>query len=375
MVFGTSLAVMMMRIDLPAIPFLASVAAGSRDATDEPAGGVFLPWQGLADPAAAGEPPATQEPGILSGSAPLATAAVPTTGQAPAPPEIPAVAKARAAPPGQPEQGGLAEPGASGGEDTAAAVVPSGPQAAGRPDNPAAPGPNDGARGTHASARGRAAETVLLADTAGAARSPEYPAPPPGLPTVPATPGSGQAGSGPEPGVAPGNPQAMPTLDPAPQDLAVPNPVGSQPPDAPRPAAATGPPLAAPPAPPTPARQIAETIITAQDDRVEIRLDPPELGRVVITLLRDGEVMRVHLAADRPETLDLLRRNTPELAQELRLAGQDTAAFSFGRPSGGQPQPAAWPMDPQPTPPTTGGPGQTGPARLTGHPGQLDIRL
>ena len=65
------------------------------------------------------------------------------------------------------------------------------------------------------------------------------------------------------------------------------------------------------------------------DDRVEIRLDPPELGRVQIHLTRlDGGVQAVVLA-DRPETQDLLRRHAEALARELGQAGYDTVSLDF----------------------------------------------
>jgi flagellar hook-length control protein FliK len=61
-------------------------------------------------------------------------------------------------------------------------------------------------------------------------------------------------------------------------------------------------------------------------NRFEIRLDPPELGRVDVRLDvdRDGRVTS-RLVADRPETLDLLRRDAPELQRALQDAGLKTS--------------------------------------------------
>jgi hypothetical protein len=78
------------------------------------------------------------------------------------------------------------------------------------------------------------------------------------------------------------------------------------------------------------AGQVAVAIGRASDDKVEIRLDPPELGRVQIHLSRhDGAVQAVVLA-DRPETQDLLRRHAEVLARELGEAGYDSVRLDFG---------------------------------------------
>jgi len=58
----------------------------------------------------------------------------------------------------------------------------------------------------------------------------------------------------------------------------------------------------------------------------EIRLDPPELGRIDVRLHidHDGQVTS-HLRVDRAETLDLLRRDAPSLERALQDAGLKTA--------------------------------------------------
>jgi flagellar hook-length control protein FliK len=63
----------------------------------------------------------------------------------------------------------------------------------------------------------------------------------------------------------------------------------------------------------------------AGKNRFEIRLDPPELGRIDVRLDvgRDGQVTS-HLTADRPETLDLLRRDSAGLERALQDAGLKT---------------------------------------------------
>lgn len=56
--------------------------------------------------------------------------------------------------------------------------------------------------------------------------------------------------------------------------------------------------------------------------RFEVRLDPPELGRIDVRLDigRDGQVTS-RLVVERAETLDLLRRDAPTLQQALQSAG------------------------------------------------------
>jgi hypothetical protein len=63
----------------------------------------------------------------------------------------------------------------------------------------------------------------------------------------------------------------------------------------------------------------------------EIRLAPDELGAVRLQVTLEGDVLRVAISAERPETLDLMRRHAPELAAEFRALGYGGAAFSFDR--------------------------------------------
>jgi flagellar hook-length control protein FliK len=66
----------------------------------------------------------------------------------------------------------------------------------------------------------------------------------------------------------------------------------------------------------------------------DIRLDPPELGRVEVRLSIDAHgKAEAHLTADQPQTLDLLQKDAPALARALRDAGlnvqQDALNFSL----------------------------------------------
>jgi flagellar hook-length control protein FliK len=59
--------------------------------------------------------------------------------------------------------------------------------------------------------------------------------------------------------------------------------------------------------------------------RFEIRLDPPELGRIDVRLDVDrGGNVTSRLTVDRAETLDLLRRDAPQLERALQHAGLNT---------------------------------------------------
>jgi chemotaxis protein MotD len=75
--------------------------------------------------------------------------------------------------------------------------------------------------------------------------------------------------------------------------------------------------------------------------RFEIRLDPPELGRIDVRLdvARDGQVTS-RLVVERAETLDLLRRDAGSLERALQSAGLRTddsgLQFSLRDQSGGR---------------------------------------
>ena len=59
--------------------------------------------------------------------------------------------------------------------------------------------------------------------------------------------------------------------------------------------------------------------------RFEIRLDPPELGRIDVRLEVDrGGNVTSRLTVERAETLDLLRRDAPQLERALQHAGLNT---------------------------------------------------
>jgi chemotaxis protein MotD len=92
--------------------------------------------------------------------------------------------------------------------------------------------------------------------------------------------------------------------------------------------------------------RIAHRII-AGDTRFEIRLDPPELGRIEVRLDvdRNGQA-QTQLSAERPQTLELLQRDSAALERALKDAGLDSNSLSFslkgdGRQAQGHPSEAA----------------------------------
>ncbi|MFN0024052.1 MAG: flagellar hook-length control protein FliK [Parvularculaceae bacterium] len=65
---------------------------------------------------------------------------------------------------------------------------------------------------------------------------------------------------------------------------------------------------------------------------IELRLDPPELGAVTIQFFEDDAgALRASVAADKAETLDLLRRNADALHRELARHGAGEFLLSFSQ--------------------------------------------
>lgn len=67
-------------------------------------------------------------------------------------------------------------------------------------------------------------------------------------------------------------------------------------------------------------------------NKFELRLDPPELGRIDVTLeVDDTGATRAHIRAERPEALELLQREAKGMEQALRQAGLslDQSSLSF----------------------------------------------
>ncbi len=154
-------------------------------------------------------------------------------------------------------------------------------------------------------------------------------------------------------------------------------------------AAATAPASHAPAAPAVtvPVEGLAVEIAAkaqAGKNRFEIRLDPPELGRIDVRLDVDkhGQVTS-RLIVERAETLDLLRRDAPQLERALQDAGLKTSdnglQFSLRQQTGDQNAPGTNPdsahlfVTDDELPPIEAT--QRGYGRLAGMGGGLDIRV
>lgn len=89
--------------------------------------------------------------------------------------------------------------------------------------------------------------------------------------------------------------------------------------------------------------QIAQTVTQGGSRSLDVTLQPEELGRLRISMSSEHGALAVTLQADRPETLDLIRRHIDLFAEELRRLGHGSVGFSFqhGSPGGGGAQPGA----------------------------------
>ena len=78
-------------------------------------------------------------------------------------------------------------------------------------------------------------------------------------------------------------------------------------------------------------QQIMHTVSRAQGDGViEVRLQPEELGRVRLTMVAGEAGLSIQVTAERPETLDLIRRHIDAFESDLRDQGFAGMSFSFG---------------------------------------------
>ena len=82
-------------------------------------------------------------------------------------------------------------------------------------------------------------------------------------------------------------------------------------------------------------RQIVEITARNPDRPVELTLNPEELGRVRLTLATSDTGVSVSIFTERPETLEILRRNISILAEEFHVIGYRDLDFSFNQRSPG----------------------------------------
>ncbi len=84
---------------------------------------------------------------------------------------------------------------------------------------------------------------------------------------------------------------------------------------------------------PDTARAVAQQLVVAlsrnANGTTELRLNPEELGRVRLNMTIIEGAVTVNVAAERPETADLMRRHIEVLADEFREMGYEDVSFSF----------------------------------------------
>lgn len=85
-------------------------------------------------------------------------------------------------------------------------------------------------------------------------------------------------------------------------------------------------------------QQVVHVVVSHAEDRAELLLQPAELGRLRFEFSHRGDAVQVTIMAERPETMDLLRRNVDQLLGDLRTAGFSGSELSFGAWGQGQGQ-------------------------------------
>ncbi|MFN3847283.1 MAG: flagellar hook-length control protein FliK, partial [Paracoccaceae bacterium] len=75
---------------------------------------------------------------------------------------------------------------------------------------------------------------------------------------------------------------------------------------------------------------IVEFVQRGAGDPVELLLRPDELGRLKFEMTTGGERVHVTLFVERPESMDLIRRYSDQLLQDLRQSGFSQPSLSFG---------------------------------------------
>lgn len=76
-------------------------------------------------------------------------------------------------------------------------------------------------------------------------------------------------------------------------------------------------------------RQIADAVKTSDKNLIELTMDPPELGKVRMSLAETGGVMAVTISADSQATTELMRRHMDLLRKDFMEMGYQDVSFSF----------------------------------------------
>ncbi|QXI65277.1 hypothetical protein CP157_03064 [Paracoccus marcusii] len=86
-------------------------------------------------------------------------------------------------------------------------------------------------------------------------------------------------------------------------------------------------------------QQVTDALVSTRGDRTEIALSPEELGRIRL-VMSGPDRGQITIWAERPETLDLVRRNADLLTQQLADAGVFAGSLDFRRDDRSDSQPA-----------------------------------
>ncbi len=123
------------------------------------------------------------------------------------------------------------------------------------------------------------------------------------------------------------------------------------------------------------AARTADVLGQNRDRKIDISLHPRELGHVRMSMAMSDSGVTVTIAADRSETLDLMRRHIDNLSTALQSLGHHSVAFQFSDPGNRQPQ-TGDAADPEPRFPDEPGPEPTpGNTVQTNQTRDLDLRL
>ncbi len=76
-------------------------------------------------------------------------------------------------------------------------------------------------------------------------------------------------------------------------------------------------------------RQLADAVRTSDDNVVELTMDPPELGRVRMSISEASGVTTITIAADNQATSELMRRHIDMLRKDFAELGHQNVSFSF----------------------------------------------
>lgn len=75
--------------------------------------------------------------------------------------------------------------------------------------------------------------------------------------------------------------------------------------------------------------QVSLAISSTSKEKIEIRLDPPELGRIIISINQSDSGLSALVSSEKAEIADLLRRHSELLSRELSKSGFDDATLEF----------------------------------------------